>query len=62
MSETFSFDVNFGTTFEELEKLRDKMLAFVKEERRDYQPVFDVTVKGLSAISSFSRHIVIAIV
>jgi hypothetical protein len=23
------------------------MLSFVKTERRDYQPVFDVTVKGL---------------
>ena len=46
MSETFTFDVSYTTSFEDLERLRDKMLAFVKEERRDYQPIFDVTVKG----------------
>ncbi len=46
MSETFTFDVGFSTTFEDLDKLRDKMLEFVKAERRDFQPSFDVTVKG----------------
>jgi small-conductance mechanosensitive channel len=46
MSETFTFDVNYSTTFENLEVLREKMLEFVKTERRDYQPVFDVTVNG----------------
>lgn len=45
MSETFTFDVAYSTTFEDLEKLRDKMLEFVKSERRDFQPSFDVTVK-----------------
>ncbi|XP_006461100.1 hypothetical protein AGABI2DRAFT_204597, partial [Agaricus bisporus var. bisporus H97] len=45
MSETFLFDVAYSTTFEDLEKLRDKMLEFVKNERRDFQPSFDVTVK-----------------
>jgi len=44
MSETFTFDVSYATTFEDLEKLREKMLEFVKAERRDYQPAFDVTV------------------
>ncbi|TFK54216.1 hypothetical protein OE88DRAFT_1624688 [Heliocybe sulcata] len=44
MSETFKFDVDYSTTFDELEQLRSKMLAFVEGERRDYLPVFDVTV------------------
>lgn len=44
MSEPFTFDVSYSTTFEKLELLREKMLEFVKTERRDYQPVFDVTV------------------
>lgn len=44
MSETFTFDVSYATSFEDLERLRDKMLAFVTEERRDYQPIFDVAV------------------
>jgi len=45
MSETFSFDVSYATTFDDLEKLREKMLDFVKTGRRDYQPSFDVAVK-----------------
>jgi hypothetical protein len=44
MSETFTFDVDFATTFEQLEILRDKMLNFLVAERRDYQPAFDVVV------------------
>lgn len=49
MSETFTFDVNYSTTFEDLERLRDRMLVFVEAERRDYQPVFDVKVNGTSS-------------
>ncbi|EAU91403.1 hypothetical protein CC1G_01892 [Coprinopsis cinerea okayama7 len=45
MSETFNFDVAYGTTFEDLERLREKMLSFVQQERRDYHPVFDVNIK-----------------
>ncbi|KAG8758778.1 hypothetical protein FRC14_007427 [Serendipita sp. 396] len=44
MSEPFSFEVAWDTSFEQLEALRSRMLAFVKSERRDYLPVFDVIV------------------
>ncbi|KAF7361876.1 Mechanosensitive ion channel protein [Mycena venus] len=44
MSESFTFDVNYSTSFEDVEKLRQKMLTFVTTERRDYQPAFDVVV------------------
>ncbi|KAF8504238.1 Mechanosensitive ion channel-domain-containing protein, partial [Hysterangium stoloniferum] len=44
MSETFTFDVAFDTTFEQIEALRDKMVAFVSKERRDFLPSFDVVV------------------
>ena len=46
MSETFTFDVSYDTTFEDLERLRETMLRFVKTYRRDYQPSFDVMVQG----------------
>lgn len=46
MSETFTFDVSYSTTFEDLERLRERMLEFVTKERRDYETVFDVKVKG----------------
>ncbi|CCM01460.1 uncharacterized protein FIBRA_03513 [Fibroporia radiculosa] len=46
MSEAFKFDVAFSTTFEQLEQLRELMIAFLKSERRDFLPNFDVTIVG----------------
>jgi len=46
MSEVFTFDVSYFTTFSDLEKLREEMLAFVMAEKRHFQPVFDVSVQG----------------
>jgi small-conductance mechanosensitive channel len=46
MSETFTFYVSYSTTFEDLERLRERMLEFVTKERRDFETVFDVKVKG----------------
>jgi small-conductance mechanosensitive channel len=47
MSEPFTFDVNYSTTFDQLEHLRHKMIAFLQNERRDFQPSFDVSVVGV---------------
>ncbi|KAF7321301.1 Mechanosensitive ion channel protein [Mycena kentingensis (nom. inval.)] len=44
MSEAFTFDVDYSTSFEDLQKLRERMLTFLVRERRDYQPAFDVVV------------------
>ncbi|KAI0675104.1 Mechanosensitive ion channel-domain-containing protein [Trametes maxima] len=44
MSETFEFDVAYSTSFEQIERLREVMIAFLKNERRDFQPIFDVYV------------------
>jgi len=53
MSETFTFYVSYSTTFEDLERLRERMLEFVTQERRDYEISFDVKVKGkLSTVSN----------
>jgi small-conductance mechanosensitive channel len=49
MSESITFDVAYSTTFEQLEALRQEMIAFLEKERRDYMPTFDVTVVGLSS-------------
>lgn len=46
ISETFSWDVSFGTSFEKIEQLRGKMLEFLKAERRDYSTSFDVNIQG----------------
>lgn len=44
MSEPFDFDVSYSTSFDQIEQLRELMLAFLKAERRDYQSVFDILV------------------
>ncbi|EJU04320.1 hypothetical protein DACRYDRAFT_20889 [Dacryopinax primogenitus] len=59
MSESFTFDVDFSTTFEQLEKLRAKMLAFVTAERRDYLPAFDVIVQDIPAQGKMSLSVMI---
>ncbi|KAL7424777.1 hypothetical protein Q5752_000461 [Cryptotrichosporon argae] len=46
-SESFSFEVDFGTSFEHLQELRARMLAFCKENSRDYLPIFDVSVDDI---------------
>lgn len=46
MSENFTFNVSYSTTFEHLETLREKMLAFLQENSRDYQVAFDVAIVG----------------
>lgn len=48
MSETFTFDVDYTTTFKQIEMLRSLMLGFVQLERRDFQPSFDIVVVGTS--------------
>ncbi|KAI0063682.1 hypothetical protein BV25DRAFT_1801709 [Artomyces pyxidatus] len=44
MSEPFTFDVAYSTTFEQIEHLRSLMLEFVTKERRDFLPQFDIIV------------------
>jgi small-conductance mechanosensitive channel len=46
MSEPFTFDVGYETSFEQIEALRGRMVAFLSNERRDYVAVFDVIVMG----------------
>ena len=46
MSDPFTFDVAYDTSFEQIEALRGRMIAFLSNERRDYVAVFDVAVMG----------------
>ncbi|KAF8625434.1 hypothetical protein AX15_005393 [Amanita polypyramis BW_CC] len=54
MSETFSFIVGYDTSFQDLERFRDQMLVFLQSEKRDFQPVFDLTVQDLTDQSKMS--------
>ncbi|KAJ7170538.1 Mechanosensitive ion channel-domain-containing protein [Mycena crocata] len=44
ISESYQFSVSYSTSFEDVERLRQRMLSFVTTERRDYQPAFDIVV------------------
>jgi len=46
MSETFTFDVAYSTSFDDLEELRKVMLKFLEANKREYMPSFDVKVVG----------------
>ncbi|KDQ51187.1 hypothetical protein JAAARDRAFT_73829 [Jaapia argillacea MUCL 33604] len=47
MSEPFKFDIDFGTPFDQLENLRDKMITFLKANSRDFFPVFDIVIMDI---------------
>ncbi|KAH8929994.1 hypothetical protein BT69DRAFT_1402661 [Atractiella rhizophila] len=46
ISETFVWNVEFGTSFEQIEKLREKMLEFLVAEKRDFLPVMDISIQN----------------
>ncbi|KAG0660428.1 hypothetical protein C6P46_004610 [Rhodotorula mucilaginosa] len=54
ISETFTFDVDFGTTFEKIEALRARMLEFLQTERRDFRPFVDISVEDFAAQGKLS--------
>ena len=54
------FDVAYDTSFEQIEQLRKKMLQFVGENGRDYQPSFDIVVSGKPPSCFFSPIRVLA--
>ncbi|WWC58465.1 uncharacterized protein I303_101007 [Kwoniella dejecticola CBS 10117] len=49
ISESFTFEVAFDTSFEALQALRARMLKFCKDNSRDFLPVFDVIVDDIPA-------------
>lgn len=53
-SETFTFDVDFQTPFDKLQELRAVMLRFVKDNPRDYLPIFDVMVDDYNGQSKMT--------
>ncbi|GAA5874058.1 hypothetical protein JCM8547_004817 [Rhodosporidiobolus lusitaniae] len=52
--ETFTWDVDFGTSFEKIEALRSRMLEFLQQERRDFEPKIDITVQNFEGQGKLS--------
>lgn len=46
-SETFTFNVAYDTTFDQIEDLRSRMLHFLKTEKRDFIQMCDLNIVDL---------------
>ncbi|GFP58260.1 hypothetical protein ACSS6W_005457 [Trichoderma asperelloides] len=59
MSETFTVDVSFDTSFEDIELLRVEMENFVRapENSRDFQPDFSIGVGGVNNLDKLTLKI-----
>ncbi|KAJ4857530.1 mechanosensitive ion channel domain-containing protein [Trichoderma breve] len=59
MSETFSVDVSFDTSFEDIELLRNEMEKFVRspENSRDFQPDFGIGIGGVNNLDKLTLKI-----
>ncbi|GAO48494.1 hypothetical protein G7K_2667-t1 [Saitoella complicata NRRL Y-17804] len=57
MSETVKLQVKFGTTLEEIEALRLRMLDFVRAEKRDYAPTIVIEVQDMPALGNLTLTI-----
>lgn len=51
-SETITIVSPFATDFKQLERLRDLLLTFVKENERDFRPIIDLNVSDFSTLDS----------
>ncbi|OLL24586.1 putative MscS family protein [Neolecta irregularis DAH-3] len=54
MTESISLNVNFNTSFEDIERLKAEMLAFVKGNSRDFKTDFDITVSEIPALDTMA--------
>ena len=50
ISENFTFNVYYGTTFDQIEDLRERMQAFLKNEKRDFLAICDVSIVDLPLV------------
>ncbi|EMC92675.1 hypothetical protein BAUCODRAFT_37575 [Baudoinia panamericana UAMH 10762] len=59
MSEQLEIDVDFGTTFDDVQILRNELINFVtdKDNSRDFQPVIEVGILGASDQSKLQLQV-----
>ncbi|ORY74137.1 Mechanosensitive ion channel-domain-containing protein, partial [Protomyces lactucae-debilis] len=54
MLETVKIDVDFATSFEQIELLRLEMLDFVRHESRDFHNAFDISIDNFAGLSKMT--------
>ncbi|GAA5906279.1 uncharacterized protein JCM6883_005503 [Sporobolomyces salmoneus] len=52
--ESFTFDVDFSTSFAKIEALRIRMLEFLESEKRDFIPSIDISIKDFEGQGKLS--------
>jgi len=57
MSETIKLAVDFGTTFEDIQALKEEMAGFVQDNNRDYRPDFSIDVDGVNNLDQLELKI-----
>lgn len=57
MSETINLAVDFGTTFEDIQALKEEMSKFIKSNDRDYSPNFNIEVAGVNNLDRLELKI-----
>jgi len=50
MQELVKIGINYDTTLEDIQKLREQLLAFVRENSRDFQQELEVEVIGINEL------------
>jgi len=50
MQELVKIGINYDTTLEDIQKLREELLAFVRENSRDFQQELEVEVVGINEL------------
>ena len=48
MQESIKLAVDFGTSFDDVQALREEMTKFIKENNRDFRPDFDIEISGVN--------------
>lgn len=57
MTESLTVSVSFGTTLQDIQKLKEELLLFVRSNNRDFQPELDVAVKGIGSLDKLDLRI-----
>ncbi|KAI9761915.1 MAG: hypothetical protein M1840_001531 [Geoglossum simile] len=57
MRETVLMHINFDTTLEDIQLLRDEMQKFVLEHNRDFQPDIDIELTGIASMDKLELKV-----
>ena len=57
MQEMVQININFDTTFDDIQALKEELTRFIKENNRDFRPDFDIEVSGVNDLDKMEIKI-----